>query len=177
VSVLEAQATGIPCITSNVVPESIIIEGLSERIETYDVDAYSCQGNYKTALKWYKKALAVQEKVLGSDHPDMATTYNNIASIYNSQGDYPTALEWYKKVLAIREKVLGPEHTDMGILYNSIGYIYGCQSEYKTALAWLEKALAVFEKVLGSDHPDTVTVYNNITMVNKMIKSQHNDSK
>lgn len=40
VSVLEAQATGIPCITSNVVPESIIIEGLSERIETYDVDAW-----------------------------------------------------------------------------------------------------------------------------------------
>ena len=71
---------------------------------------YVSQGNYSEALKWHRKALSIREKVLGKEHPDTATTCNNIAVVYASQGNYSKALEWYRKTLLIEEKLLGKEH-------------------------------------------------------------------
>jgi len=38
---------------------------------------YDDQGDYTKALEWYHKALTIQEKVLGKEHLDTATTYTN----------------------------------------------------------------------------------------------------
>ena len=48
---------------------------------------YHAQGDYEKALEYYGKALAISERVLGTDHPDTATTYNNTAGVYHAQGD------------------------------------------------------------------------------------------
>ena len=44
-------------------------------------------GDHNSALVEYRKCLAIREAVLGKDHPDTATTYNNIGSVLMSQGD------------------------------------------------------------------------------------------
>jgi tetratricopeptide (TPR) repeat protein len=119
-------------------------------------------GNYSQALEWYQKAMAIHEKVLGKEHPDTATTYNNIASVYYSQGDYAKSSEWDQKVLLIREKVLGKEHPGTATTYNNIAGVYAHQGNYPEALEWYQKALVNREKVLGKEHPGTATTYNNI---------------
>ncbi|MFC2032217.1 tetratricopeptide repeat protein, partial [Chloroflexota bacterium] len=68
------------------------------------------QGLYKEAEPLYKRALEIREKVLGPEHPDTATSLNNLAGLYNDQGLYKEAEPLYKRALEIREKVLGPEH-------------------------------------------------------------------
>ncbi len=120
---------------------------------------------YTDSVQFYNKALAISEKVLGVEHPDIATTYNNIAGVYDSQGDYPKALEWYNKALEIREKVLGAEHPDTAITYNNIAFVYSRQGDYPKALEWYNKALEISEKVLGAVHSDTATTCNNIAFV------------
>jgi tetratricopeptide (TPR) repeat protein len=50
--------------------------------------------------------------VLGAEHPDTATTLNNLALLFKSQGDYDGARPLYERALAIYEKVLGAEHPD-----------------------------------------------------------------
>ena len=122
-------------------------------------------GNYSQALEWYQKALVIEEKVLGKEHPATAATYNNIAWVYDGQGDYPKALEWYQKALAIKEKVLGKEHPDTAATYNNIACVYDEQGNYPKALELNQKALAIYEKVLGKEHPDTASIYNNIAVV------------
>jgi len=101
---------------------------------------------YSDALKWHKKALAIREKVLGADHPDTATTYNNIAGVYYSLGDYEQALERLEKALAIQEKVLGADHPDTAATYNNIGLVYDSLGDYEQAQEWYEKALAIQKK-------------------------------
>jgi tetratricopeptide (TPR) repeat protein len=54
--------------------------------------------------------LAIREKVLGKEHPDTATTYNNIAGVYRAQSQYEEALEWYRKAYRIYIQVLGETH-------------------------------------------------------------------
>ena len=78
-------------------------------------DACGRQGDYAKALEYHTKALAIFEKVFGSEHPDVATSYNNIGYVYYRQGDYAKALEFYTKALAIKEKVYGSEHPDVEI--------------------------------------------------------------
>jgi tetratricopeptide (TPR) repeat protein len=49
---------------------------------------YYAKGDYENALVEYRKALEIQLKVLGPDHPDTATSYNNIGAVYDAKGDY-----------------------------------------------------------------------------------------
>ena len=55
-------------------------------------------------------ALAISEKALGRNHPDVAIRLNNLALGYHAQGKYAEAEPLYKRSLAIWEKALGPEH-------------------------------------------------------------------
>ncbi|MCL2376875.1 MAG: tetratricopeptide repeat protein [Defluviitaleaceae bacterium] len=128
-------------------------------------NVYFRQGDYDEALGWYGRALVVYEKLLGTDHPDTATTYNNMASVFRAQGDYDKALEWYGKDLTISEKVLGAEHPDTATTYNNMASVFRAQGDYDKALEWYRKALVVRERVLGIGHPDTATTYNNMAMV------------
>ncbi len=50
------------------------------------------------------------EKALGPEHPDVATSLNNLAELYRAQGKYTEAEPLYQRSLAITEKALGPEH-------------------------------------------------------------------
>ncbi len=86
--------------------------------------------------------MAIYEKVLGTEHPDTAATYNNIALVYDSQGDYSKAREWYHKALAICEKVLGTEHPSTAATYDNIAGVYSRQGYYAKAMEWYHKALA-----------------------------------
>ena len=74
----------------------------------------SDQGRYAEAEPLYKRALAIGEKALGPDHPDVAQSLNNLASCTTHQGRYAEAEPLYKRALAIREKALGPDHPDVG---------------------------------------------------------------
>ena len=122
-------------------------------------------GNYTQALDWYCKALPIHESVLGKNHPDTASTYNNIASVYDNLGDYPKALEWHFKALPIRESLLGENHPATATTYNNIASVYNSLGDYPKALEWHFKALHVCESALGGNHPNTAATYNNIASV------------
>ena len=81
-----------------------------------------------------EKSLWINEKMLGAEHPDTATGYNNLALVYNSLGEYRKAEKLCEKGLLIREKVLGAEHPDTAMSYNNLAGIYDSQGEYKIAL-------------------------------------------
>jgi len=46
------------------------------------------QGKYTEAITIYED----YQKLLPSNHPDLATSYNNIGSVYDNMGDYSKAL-------------------------------------------------------------------------------------
>ena len=49
------------------------------------------RARYPEAKPLYQRALAIREKALGPEHPDMATSLNNLALLYNNQGRYADA--------------------------------------------------------------------------------------
>ena len=125
-------------------------------------EVYESKGDYDKALSQLQKALDIQLKVLGADHPDTPRSYGNIGLVYDRKGDYDKALSQYRKALDIRLKVLGGDHVDTASSYNNIGTLYDSKGDHDKALSQYQKALDIQLKVLGTDHPDTANSYNNI---------------
>ncbi|CAF0926231.1 unnamed protein product, partial [Adineta ricciae] len=123
------------------------------------------QGDYKMAIEYYEKALEINEKTLPSNHPSLATSYNNIGVVYDSMGEYSKALSFYEKALAIREKALPSNHPSLATSYNNIGLVYNNMGEYSKALSFYEKSLEIREKTLPSNHPSLATSYGCIGLV------------
>ncbi len=59
----------------------------AERLNQQVIQLYQ-QGNYPEAISLAEKVLAIYEKALGSDHPDVAKSLNNLATLYNLRGNY-----------------------------------------------------------------------------------------
>ena len=45
----------------------------------------AAQGDYEGAKPLYERSLAIREKVLGPDHPDVASSLNNLAMLLANQ--------------------------------------------------------------------------------------------
>lgn len=105
------------------------------------------------------------EKVLGPDHPNVASTYNNIGSVLYAQDKYEEALVHFRKALAIWQKVLGSDHPDIATSYNNIAIVLYSQDKYEEALFNFKKALEIKEKILGADHPVVIAINKNINLV------------
>ena len=60
----------------------------------------------------HRRALAIRLKALGEDHPDTATSYNNLAVTLRAQGKYAEAEAMHRQSLAIRLKALGEDNPD-----------------------------------------------------------------
>ncbi|CAN0150979.1 unnamed protein product, partial [Ectocarpus sp. 12 AP-2014] len=56
---------------------------------------------------------AIDEKVLGLEHPSLAKALNNRAVLLADQGRYDEADLLYLRVNRVLEKTLGPDHPDL----------------------------------------------------------------
>ena len=82
------------------------------------------QGQYSKAIPIAKEVLAIREKALGPEHPDVAESLNNLALLYDSFNDYARAEPLYQRALAIYEKALGPEHPSVATSLNNMAELY-----------------------------------------------------
>ena len=71
---------------------------------------YEGKGDLENALVQYQKGLEINTRVFGSDHPDVAASYQNIGIVYGKKGDRAAATEMYTKAYHIFLTVLGPHH-------------------------------------------------------------------
>jgi CHAT domain-containing protein/lipopolysaccharide biosynthesis regulator YciM len=106
--------------------------------------------------------LATLEKVLGGDHPDVATSLNNLAVLYLKLGRYGDAEPLYQRSLVISEKAKGRDHPDVAISLNNLAELYRNQGRYADAEPLYERALGILEKAKGRDHPDVAMALNNL---------------
>lgn len=122
---------------------------------------YYFAANYSRCESLWTDAVAMREKILGSDHPHVATTLCNLAALYANQGKYREADSFWKRGLAIGEKTLGSDHLVARSL-NGLAILYRKQGKYAQAESLYERALAIREKAGEPDHLAVAATLNNL---------------
>jgi tetratricopeptide (TPR) repeat protein/CHAT domain-containing protein len=123
---------------------------------------YYTQGRYKEAEPYYERVLAIDEKVLGADHPTVAISLSNLAELYRTQGRHAEAEPLIKRSLSILELAFGTEHPKIAISVNNLAGLYYAQGRYAEAEPLFKRSLAIREKALGPDNPDLGVTLNNL---------------
>ncbi|CAF0813555.1 unnamed protein product [Adineta steineri] len=123
------------------------------------------QGKHQEALTFYEKSIAIKQKTLPPNHPDLATSYHNIGNVHDNIGNYQKALLSHEKVLEICQQSLPPNHLNLAKSYNNIGNVHINMGNYPEALLSHEKALEIRQQSFAPNHPDLASSYNNIGAV------------
>jgi tetratricopeptide (TPR) repeat protein len=139
------------------------------------------QGKYDEAKPLYHQSLAIRRKVcaihfaassrdhsckvLGEEHPEVASALNNLAGLLEAQGKYDEveplhqqSLAIWRKVCAIHFaassrdhscKVLGEEHPSVAASLNNLAGLLESQGKYDEAEPLYRQSLAIHRKVSG----------------------------
>ncbi len=126
---------------------------------------YNGQGLYDQAEPWYEQCLEITKKRLGEEHPDVATSLNNLASLYYFQGKYSEAEPLYQHTLQLTQRLLGEEHPDVASSLNNLALLYHCQGRYTEAEPLYQHALQLTQRLLGEEHPHVATSLNNLALL------------
>jgi len=130
-----------------------------------EVERLSKEGKYDEALVLAERALAIREKALGLDHPDVASSATALANLYYFKADQTRAEPLHQRALAIREKALGLDHPDVSNSLNNLGNVYRARGDNARAELMFLRALTIREKAFGLDHLRVADVLNNLAVV------------
>jgi tetratricopeptide (TPR) repeat protein len=117
---------------------------------------------YDSAEPLYRRALDINEKVLGSEHSEVATGLNNLALLLAKKGDHAGAETLYRRALEIREKVFGTAHPDVANSLTNLAVLLTNIGDYAGAEPLYRRALEIYETVLGPAHPNVAAILNNL---------------
>jgi len=123
---------------------------------------YQGQGLYTAAEPWKVQCVEVARARLGNQHPDTATSLNNLALLYKSQGKNGEAEPLFLEALAIDRANLPPNHPDLATHLNNLAGLYESQGKNGEAEPLYLEALAIARANLPPNHPDLATHLNNL---------------
>ena len=143
----------------------ILLEGVGSSAASILAKRYFNEGQYKQAIPLYQENLAANRRVLGEDHPDVATSLDDLAILYTKQSLYNKAESLYKEALSIRKRLLGDKHCDIATSLSNLAWFYMILSRYDDAESLCVEALAMRKHLLGNKHSDIATSLNILAMI------------
>ncbi|HEU5383067.1 MAG TPA: DUF2225 domain-containing protein [Ktedonobacteraceae bacterium] len=129
---------------------------------------YIAQGKYEEARPLLWRALAIREKLLGPDSPEVATLLLNLGNLLFNQGEHEQAEQLSHRALKIDMTVYGERHPEVATDLTALADFYLDLGKYTLAEPLLQQALEIREASLGPQHLHTAAVLNLLGRVNQM---------
>ncbi len=123
------------------------------------------------------KALALDEKNFGPEHPLVAIRLNNLAWLLSRTNRLEEAEPLIRRALAINEKSFGPENHYVAICLMNLASMLGENNRLAEAEPLQRRALAIDEKIYGQEAPTIAMHLNNLATLlasmNDIINAEH----
>jgi tetratricopeptide (TPR) repeat protein len=126
------------------------------------------KGEYSEAEPLMVKAVDLQRRVLGEEHPDRLAGMNRLAALYSDEGKYPEAEALFTKALKVQLRVLGEIHPDTLNSRDGLGRIQLREHKYVEAESTFRDVLQGYEKVM----PESWERYNCQSMLGGSLEGQ-----
>jgi len=120
------------------------------------------QGRLDEAMSYVQEALAVYERILGSEDIEVGRAYRCMGTILRDQGKLDDAIATLKRAAEVFKMTSGPDHFHVGDAYDNIGQVLRDQGKLEESLSMHRKSMEISKKVFGEGHMFLAWDYCNI---------------
>jgi serine/threonine protein kinase/tetratricopeptide (TPR) repeat protein len=124
---------------------------------------YLSLGLDSSAQSLLERALGIQRRVLGSEHPETLESATSVGKALRYQGHYPEAEKLERQTLEIQRRVLGPHHPSTLTSISDLANTLFSEGHYPEAEKLQRDTLEIRRRVLGPQHPDTLSSMNELS--------------
>ena len=121
-------------------------------------------GDFLQAAIYQQKALAVNEREYGLDHPDTIKSYGDLAVFFYRLQHTELALHYVSRALYLLHLTCGADHPNTAATYINVAMMEESLDNVHVALRYLQEALHCNQKLLGPDHVQTAASYHAIAI-------------
>ncbi|KAF4370395.1 hypothetical protein F8388_016132 [Cannabis sativa] len=125
---------------------------------------------YKATI-YQQKALDINERELGLDHPDTMKSYGDLAVFYYRLQHTELALKYVNRALYLLHLTCGPSHPNTAATYINVAMMEEGLGNVHVALRYLHEALKCNQRLLGADHIQTAASYHAIAIALSLMEA------
>ena len=119
--------------------------------------AYRKAGLYPQAEKPLAQALSIRRRILGSEHPSVAVSLQQLALLRTALGQYDQAETLLAQAISIRETSEESDRLANVANLNLLSSLRARLAHHEAAVSLAQRVLTLREDELGSKHPDVAT--------------------
>ncbi|KAG1326475.1 putative protein TSS [Cocos nucifera] len=127
---------------------------------------------YKATI-YQQKALDINERELGLDHPDTMKSYGDLAVFYYRLQHTELALKYVNRALYLLHLTCGPSHPNTAATYINVAMMEEGLGNVHVALRYVNRALYLLHLTCGPSHPNTAATYINVAMMEEGLGNVH----
>lgn len=123
---------------------------------TWRARALETQGFFSEAEPLFRRALAIDERSHGPEHPNVAIRLNNLAELLRETNRLAEAEPLCRRALAIDEQSYGPDHPEVARDLNNLALLLRATNRLSEAEPLYRRALGIlfrFQRDTGHVHP------------------------
>jgi tetratricopeptide (TPR) repeat protein len=114
---------------------------------------------------FYKRSLAIGEKLLGADNPGVAVIRNNLGELYRQESRYDQAEDILRHSLKALEAAPPSSGLDLATTLDNLALVCQDKGNYGEAESLHRRALSVLERLAGPEHPDVAKTLSSLAML------------
>ncbi len=132
------------------------------------------QQRYSDAKSFSLRTEQIRTQQLGPKHPDLALSYDFLATIEFYQGAYDHARDYWVKALTLLESQLGEDDPELAVILSNLATVGLNLGDFADARSLYERAISIYERALGPDHSYVGTTLSNLgSLLRKMGDLEH----
>ncbi|MGA8347256.1 MAG: tetratricopeptide repeat protein, partial [Isosphaeraceae bacterium] len=119
----------------------------------------------------YRRALAIDERSYGPDHPTVAL--NNLAVLLQATNRLAEAEPLYRRALAIDERSYGPDHPTVALRLNNLASLLRATNRLDEAEPLSRRAVQIliqFGRGTGHEHPNLRAIQANYQALRRILE-------
>jgi len=110
----------------------------------------------------YSDALALDQRLHGSTHVDVARSLSGLALALMYEGEFDRSEQAFRQSLAIRRQLLGEDHPLVAETLNNLASMLYFAGRGDEAEPFFRQAAERYSRILGSEHPFVSSIQNNL---------------
>ncbi|KAF9617084.1 hypothetical protein IFM89_033189 [Coptis chinensis] len=128
-------------------------------------------GDFNQATVYQQKALDINERELGLDHPDTMKSYGDLSVFYYRLQHIELALKYVNRALYLLHFTCGLSHPNTAATYINVAMMEEGMGNVHVALRYLHEALKCNQRLLGADHIQTAASYHAIAIALSLMEA------